>query len=128
MRRWPVLEREPVQLPILAGHDHTLWKTLLELADLRPRGRALIGWAGVLPRSEKMPVLSFRTLGMEHGTCAHVSQNHYGNAVGGKPPNCGNTRSGEVRFVSAGVRECPEDIFHRKPFQSRIEDCGCAQG
>ena len=33
MKEWPVLEREPVELPVLPGHDHTL----LELAALRPR-------------------------------------------------------------------------------------------
>ena len=34
MTRWPVLHREPVHLPILAGFEFTLWETLLELADL----------------------------------------------------------------------------------------------
>ena len=43
MKHWPVLDREPVELPVLPGHDHTLWHTLLELADLRPRAWTLIG-------------------------------------------------------------------------------------
>ena len=43
MKEWPVLEREPVELPALAGHDHTLWHALLELADLRSRAWTLIG-------------------------------------------------------------------------------------
>ena len=43
MKEWPVLEREPVELPVLAGHDHKLWHTLLELADLRPWAWTLIG-------------------------------------------------------------------------------------
>jgi len=41
--RWPVLHREPVQLPILAGYEFTLWETLLELGDLRPQEWTLIG-------------------------------------------------------------------------------------
>lgn len=43
MIRWPVLDREPVRLPILAGYEHSLWETLLELADLRPQEWTLIG-------------------------------------------------------------------------------------
>ena len=43
MIRWSVLDREPVQLPILAGYEHSLWETLLELADLRPQRWTLIG-------------------------------------------------------------------------------------
>ena len=43
MKEWTVLEREPVELPVLAGHDHALWHTLLELADLQPRVWTLIG-------------------------------------------------------------------------------------
>ena len=43
MIRWPIIDREPVQLPILAGFEFTLWETLLELADLRPQEWTLIG-------------------------------------------------------------------------------------
>jgi len=41
--RWPIIDREPVQLPTLAGYEFALWETLLELADLRPQEWTLIG-------------------------------------------------------------------------------------
>ena len=40
---WPILNREPVRLPILAGYEYSLWETLFELADLRPQEWTLIG-------------------------------------------------------------------------------------
>ena len=43
MIRWPIIDREPVQLPTLAGYEFALWETLLELADLRPQEWTLIG-------------------------------------------------------------------------------------
>ena len=43
MIRWPIIDREPVQLPILGGYELALWETLIELADLRPQEWTLIG-------------------------------------------------------------------------------------
>ncbi len=40
---FPVVEREPVRLPTLAGHDDELWDTLIELSDVRPGEWTLIG-------------------------------------------------------------------------------------
>lgn len=43
MKEWPVLEREPVELPVLTGHKHTLWHALVETVDQRPRAWTLMG-------------------------------------------------------------------------------------
>ncbi len=43
MSSWPVVDREPVRLPTLPGHDDRLWFTLVELAELRPGDWTLIG-------------------------------------------------------------------------------------
>ena len=40
---WPIVEREPVQLPTLTGHDAGLWDTLIELSDARPAEWTLVG-------------------------------------------------------------------------------------
>jgi hypothetical protein len=40
---WPVLDRDPVRLPTLPGHDDELWATLVELSELRPGEWTLIG-------------------------------------------------------------------------------------
>lgn len=40
---WPVVDRAPVQLPTLPGHDDALWATLVELSDVRPGDWTLIG-------------------------------------------------------------------------------------
>jgi hypothetical protein len=43
MTGWPVVDREPVRLPTLPGHDHLLWATLVELSEMRPGEWTLIG-------------------------------------------------------------------------------------
>jgi hypothetical protein len=43
MTGWPIVDREPVRLPTLSGHDDLLWATLVELTDLRPGEWTLIG-------------------------------------------------------------------------------------
>lgn len=43
MSSWHTLDRQPVQLPALAGHDDELWSALIELSALRPREWTLIG-------------------------------------------------------------------------------------
>lgn len=43
MTGWPIIDREPVRLPTLPGHDDLLWATLIELSDLRPGEWTLIG-------------------------------------------------------------------------------------
>lgn len=43
MNHWPVVDREPVILPTLAGHEDTLWSTLIEISALRPGNWTLIG-------------------------------------------------------------------------------------
>lgn len=43
MSAWPVVDRDPVRLPTLPGHDDELWLTLIELSDLRPGEWTLIG-------------------------------------------------------------------------------------
>lgn len=48
MSQWPVLDRAPVELPILGDYEHALWNTLLELSDLRPQEWTLIGGQMVL--------------------------------------------------------------------------------
>ncbi len=43
MTGWPIVDREPVPLPTLPGHDDELWAALIELSDLRPGEWTLIG-------------------------------------------------------------------------------------
>ena len=40
---FPIIERDPVRLPTLAGHDNELWDTLIELGEIRPGDWTLIG-------------------------------------------------------------------------------------
>ena len=40
---FPVLDREPVRLPTLVGHDDQLWDALIELSEVRPGEWTLIG-------------------------------------------------------------------------------------
>jgi hypothetical protein len=40
---FPLVDREAVRLPTLAGHDDELWDTLIELSDVRPGEWTLIG-------------------------------------------------------------------------------------
>jgi hypothetical protein len=40
---WPAVDRQPVRLPTLAGHDAELWDTLLELCAVRPGEWTLVG-------------------------------------------------------------------------------------
>ena len=48
MSRWPILDRQPVRLPVLAGHDDGLWSALVELSDVRPGEWTLVGGQMVL--------------------------------------------------------------------------------
>jgi hypothetical protein len=41
--RWSKVDREPVRLPTLPGHDGKLWAALIELSDLRPGAWTLVG-------------------------------------------------------------------------------------
>lgn len=43
MSTWPTVDRDPVRLPTLAGHDDELWSALVELSALRPKEWTLIG-------------------------------------------------------------------------------------
>jgi len=43
MTPWPVVDRDPLLLPTLEGHDDELWEVLLELSALQPGGWTLIG-------------------------------------------------------------------------------------
>ncbi|MBT8211750.1 MAG: hypothetical protein KJN71_01260 [Acidimicrobiia bacterium] len=43
MSGWPVVDRPPVDLPTLPGHDDALWATLVELTELRPGEWTLVG-------------------------------------------------------------------------------------
>jgi len=43
LSEWPQVDRDPVMLPTLPGHDDALWEVLLELAELRPSGWTLVG-------------------------------------------------------------------------------------
>lgn len=43
MANWPTIDREPVRLPALPGHDDALWAALIELTELRPGEWTLIG-------------------------------------------------------------------------------------
>ena len=43
MTVWSVVQREPLLLPTLQGHDDALWDVLMELASLRPNEWTLIG-------------------------------------------------------------------------------------
>jgi hypothetical protein len=45
---FPVVDREPVWLPTLAGHDDELWDALIELSEVRPGEWTLIGGQMVL--------------------------------------------------------------------------------
>jgi len=40
---WPKLDRDPVQLPTLPGHDDELWAALIELSELRLGEWTLVG-------------------------------------------------------------------------------------
>lgn len=40
---FPIVDREPVRTPTLAGHDDELWDTLIELSEMRPGEWTLIG-------------------------------------------------------------------------------------
>ena len=40
---FPIVDRDPLRLPTLAGHDDELWDTLIELGELRPGEWTLIG-------------------------------------------------------------------------------------
>ena len=43
-----VVEREPIELPVLAGIGEGLWRALLELAEVQPNNWTLIGGQMVL--------------------------------------------------------------------------------
>jgi hypothetical protein len=43
MSSWPTVDRQPVRLPTLPGHDDELWAALIELSELRPGEWTLIG-------------------------------------------------------------------------------------
>lgn len=43
MSAWPLIDREPVRLSTLPGHDEQLWDILLELSELRPGEWTLVG-------------------------------------------------------------------------------------
>lgn len=45
---FPVVDRDPVRLPTLAGHDDELWDALIELSEVRPGEWTLIGGQMVL--------------------------------------------------------------------------------
>lgn len=40
---WPLIDRPPVRLTTLPGHDAALWDTLVELCDVRPGEWTLVG-------------------------------------------------------------------------------------
>lgn len=40
---FPIIDRAPVRLPMLAGHDDELWETLIDLSAVRPGEWTLIG-------------------------------------------------------------------------------------
>jgi len=40
---WPTIDRDPVRLPTLPGHDDALWEALIELTELRPGEWTLVG-------------------------------------------------------------------------------------
>lgn len=40
---WPAIDRPPVHIPPMAGHDAHLWDSLLELSELRPGEWTLVG-------------------------------------------------------------------------------------
>ena len=82
----------------------------------------------MLPRPEEVPVLSFRTLGMEQGTCVRVYENHHGNGIGGKSSDCRNTVARKVVFRAERTGERPEEIFFREQFQRRVENLAYAEG
>lgn len=39
----PTIERDPVRLPTLGGHDDELWNTLIDLSEIRPGEWTQIG-------------------------------------------------------------------------------------
>lgn len=52
---WPVLDREPVRLRPLPGHDDELWSALIELFHLHPGQWTLIGGQMVFLHLEEPP-------------------------------------------------------------------------
>jgi hypothetical protein len=45
---WPTIDRDPVRLPVLPGHDDRLWEALIELTEVRPGEWTLFGGQMVL--------------------------------------------------------------------------------
>lgn len=43
MSRWPKIDRDPIRVPALPGHDDELWAALIELSDMRPGEWTLVG-------------------------------------------------------------------------------------
>lgn len=48
MSRWPIIEIEPIPLPVLAGHDEEMWSALIELSAVRAGEWTLVGGQMVL--------------------------------------------------------------------------------
>ena len=88
MTPWPVLDREPVRLRPLPGHDDELWSTLIELSHLHPGQWTLIGGQMVFIHA------------MEHGV---------------QPPRMSTDLDVVVnaRLVTGGVREFVRTITAR---------------
>ena len=77
---------------------------------------------------EQVVVFGLSFLGMEHHTCVHGPQNHYGWALGGEPADRGNTAAGTVAVCPCRLRQCCHYVLSWEPFQSRVEDFGDAEG
>lgn len=43
MTEWPVVDREPVELPRYPDQSRQLWETLVELTEVRPGEWTLVG-------------------------------------------------------------------------------------
>ena len=51
MSSWPTIDREPVDLPVLAGLDDRLWHALIELTEVMRGAWTLVGGQMVLLHS-----------------------------------------------------------------------------
>jgi len=43
MTIWPIIDREPLELPVMTGQSHQMWEALIELSEVRPGQWTLVG-------------------------------------------------------------------------------------
>ncbi|MCP4966053.1 MAG: hypothetical protein GY926_12560 [bacterium] len=103
MSGWPIVDRDPVRLPTLPGHDDELWSALIELSELRPGEWTLVGGQMVFLHA------------MEHGAAPPRVSTDLDVLVNARVVT-GGVREFVVAIEAAGfvlVGASPEGIAHR---------------